>query len=109
MKKMAVLAVLLAVGSGYAIAQDTPAKRAPGAKLSQSECSALWNQANPGGAPTISEAQAQPYVTDFQAANPDGDGTLDQNEFLKACNQGLVKSSAASGASPGASGKKQGY
>lgn len=67
--------------------------------MSQSECDALWKQANPSGAATITESQAQPYVSDFKAANPDADGTLDQAEFSKACQQGLVKS-AASGASP---------
>jgi hypothetical protein len=63
--------------------------------MSQSECDALWKQANPSGAATITEAQAQPYVSDFKAANPDGDGTLDQTEFSTACQQGLVKSAAA--------------
>ena len=66
--------------------------------MSQSECDALWKQANPSGAATMTESQAQPYVSDFKAANPDTDGTLDQTEFSKACQQGLVKS-AASGAS----------
>lgn len=73
-------------------------------KLSQAECTSIWNQANPSGAATISKSQAQPYVTDFAAANPDGDGTLDQNEFTKACNSGLVQSSASSGASTGEAG-----
>ena len=65
--------------------------------MSQSDCDALWKQANPGGAATITEAQAQPYVSDFKAANLDGDGTLDQTEFSTACHQGLVKSAAAGG------------
>ena len=70
--------------------------------MSQSECDALWKQANPSGAATITEAQAQPYVSDFKAANPDGDGTLDQTEFSKACSGGLVKSAAAGGQPAGA-------
>ena len=65
--------------------------------MSQSECDALWKQANPSDAATITETQAQPYVSDFKAANPDGDGTLDQTEFSKACSSGLVKSAAAGG------------
>ena len=71
-------------------------------KMSQSECDALWKQANPSGAATVTESQAQPYVSDFKAANPDGDGTLDQTEFSKACQQGLVKSAAAGGQPAGA-------
>ena len=65
--------------------------------MSQSECDASWKQANPGGGATITEAQAQPYVRDFKAANLDGDGTLNQTEFSTACDQGLVKSAAAGG------------
>ena len=48
---------------------------AAGTKLTQAECDTLWNQANPSGAATITQAQAQPYVTDFKAANPDGDSS----------------------------------
>jgi hypothetical protein len=71
--------------------------------LAQVECESLWKQLSPDGAP-ISEATAGTYVSDFKAANPDGDTTLEQDEFSKACDSGLVKSSAASGAGAGESG-----
>ncbi len=77
---------------------------AAGQKLSQAECDALWMQANPTNAATISETQAMGYVTDFKTANPDNDGTLDKTEFAKACKMGLVSGSASSGAGTGASG-----
>lgn len=77
---------------------------AAGQKLSQAECDALWMQANPSNAATIDETQAKGYVTDFKAANPDNDGTIDKAEFTKACNNGLVSGSASSGAGSGASG-----
>ena len=70
-------------------------------KLTQVECDTLWNQANPSGAATITQAQAQPYVTDFKAANLDGDSTLDQKEFAAACKNGLVKGTGSSGAATG--------
>jgi hypothetical protein len=73
-------------------------------RLSQSECTNLWQQANPNNAPGLTESQSAPYVIDFKAANPDGDTTIDQNEWLAACNQGLVKSSSSSGTSTGTSG-----
>jgi hypothetical protein len=79
---------------------------AAGTQLSQAECDSLWNQANPAGAPAITESQARQFVTDFKAANPDGDGSLDQNEFGAACKAGLVKSSASSGAASGETGEK---
>jgi hypothetical protein len=47
-------------------------------------------------------------VTDFKAANPDGDSTIDQNEWMAACNKGLVKNSSSSGNSSGTSGSEAG-
>ena len=79
---------------------------AAGAQLSQAECDTLWSQANPSGAPTITQAQAQPYVTNFKAADANGDSSLDQSEFSAACKSGLVKSSASSGAATGETGTK---
>lgn len=73
-------------------------------RLSQSECTNLWQQANPTSAKGLTKSQSAPYVTDFKAANPDGDTTIDANEWMTACKNGLVKSSSGSGASPGESG-----
>lgn len=72
-------------------------------KLSQSECTDLWQRAG-GSASGLTQEQAKPHVSNFKAANPDGDTTIDQNEWMTACNKGLVKSTAASGASTGAAG-----
>ena len=55
------------------------------------DCEAAWTKANPSNAATITEAQAQQYVADVKAANPDNDGTLDKAEFTKACDSGLVQ------------------
>ena len=77
---------------------------AAGTQLSQVECDSLWNQANPSGATSITQAQAQPYVTNFKAANPDGDSSLDRNEFSAACKAGLVQSSSSNGAASGDTG-----
>ena len=72
-------------------------------KLSAAECASLWNQASPDGGP-ITQQQAAGFVTDFKAANPDGDTTIEKAEFTKACNSGLVKSGASSGAGTGEGG-----
>jgi hypothetical protein len=77
-------------------------------QMSQSECTNLWQQANPSNSPGLNKAQSKAYVTDFKATNPDGDATIDQNEWMAACNKGLVKSSSSSGASTGASGSSEG-
>jgi Tfp pilus assembly major pilin PilA len=99
--KRILLAGLLVAGSAFgAYAQSDPA--AP-MKLSAAECASLWNQASPNGGP-ITEQQASAYVTDFKAANPDGDTTIEKIEFTKACGSGLVKSGASTGAGTGEAG-----
>lgn len=101
MKKIMLGLAFAAVSTLAAYAQTE--QSAGEVKISQVECESLWKQLSREGAP-ISEAQAGSYVTDFKAANPDGDTTLEQDEFSKACDGGLVKSSAASGAGAGESG-----
>lgn len=95
---------LVAVSAIAIMAAATTAYAAGGQKLSAAECDALWMQANPSSAATIDEPQAKGFVTDFKAANPDNDGTIDKAEFAKACKMGLVSGSASSGAGAGASG-----
>lgn len=97
MKRFVLTSLALVLSTGLAMAET-------GKKLSQAECDSLWSQANPTGAATITEAQTQPYVSDFKAANPDNDGTLDAKEFRTACSKGLVGGTASSGASSGSSG-----
>ena len=87
--------------AGAIVASTAFGAYAAGTQLSQAECDTLWNQANPSGATSITKAQAQPYVTDFKAADPNGDGSLDQKEFSAACKSGLVKGSGSSGAASG--------
>jgi len=73
-------------------AGDTPSGTAG---MNKADCEAVWKQANPSNTPTITMTQAQPYVADFKSADPDNDGTLDQNEFLQACDKGSVTKGAA--------------
>ena len=101
MKRILFAAILAAGTSVGAYAQTDPGQSAM--KLSAAECASLWNQASPDGGP-ITQSQAAAYVTDFKAANPDGDNTLEKAEFSKACASGLVKGSASSGASSGEAG-----
>ena len=62
-----------------------------GAEMTQADCDAVWMKANPSNATTITEMEAQQYVSDVATANPDKDGTLDKMEFTEACERGLVK------------------
>ena len=105
--KLSVLTATIAMGlsSTMALAQSTNSADSPFSyvKLSQSECTNLWTQAK-GSSTGLTATQAAPFVSDFKAANPDGDTTIDQNEWMAACNKGLVKSASSSGASTGTSG-----
>jgi hypothetical protein len=98
--------------TSVSLAQAADANSAAGAnsnmQMSQSDCTSLWQQANSGNASGLTESQAGAYVTDFKAANPDGDSTIDQSEWMAACSKGLVKNSSSSGASTGSSGSAPG-
>jgi hypothetical protein len=73
-------------------------------RLSQSECTKLWQQANPSNAKGLTESQSAPYIANFKAVNLDGDTSIDLNEWNAACKKGLVKSTSSSGASSGDTG-----
>jgi hypothetical protein len=77
-----------------------------GVKLAQAECQAAWEKANPGKKDKISAGQAQPFIADMMAANTNKDGSIDQSEFMAACDKGLMKApgSATTGSSSGAEG-----
>lgn len=86
----------------------SPPSHRHGMQLSQAECHALWNRANPSGRPTITMAQAQRYVSDFKSVDTDNDGTISRAEFNAGCKNGNVKGASASmGTSPGTSGSSR--
>jgi len=66
------------------------------AKMSEADCSALWQKASPNGE-KLDNATAANYLSDVAKANTDDDTTIEQDEFMKACADGMVKSSDASG------------
>lgn len=96
----------LLVASAIVLAYATGAYAVEGQKVSQAECETLWLKANPTNAEKLSESAAQAYIADVKAVNPDGDNTIERDEFANACAQGLIKSSAATGASAGTEGKE---
>ena len=96
MNRMTILAILLCVSSGSAVAETaspaTPATKVaapPGAVLSQSDCQAVWNKVSPKSS-DFSQQQAQPYVTDFKKVDANGDVKISSSEFQDGCKNGLV-------------------
>lgn len=103
MKRLCVLVAASAVAAGGAFAQTEKMQQQAmkGQKVSEAQCEGLWNQANPEGASSISFDKARNFITDVKAVNPDNDQTIERDEFLKACDRGLIKSGATLGAGSG--------
>jgi hypothetical protein len=100
----AVIAVGLFMG-GAAFAQTTPApKSAAPMKMTQAQCSAIWNKLDAAKSGNVSEAQAKPYVASFSAVDTNHDGKLSQTEFQSGCDKGQVHDSATTGTGSGTSG-----
>jgi hypothetical protein len=103
MKKLCVtsMAALLATaGATFSV----PSALAANAKLSKTECSAIWGRADSAGSGSLTSSQAQSYVSDFSKVDANADGQLSSAEFMSGCQKGLVHDSASTGAGEGASG-----
>jgi hypothetical protein len=88
--KFAALAIpLLALSISAAAQAET------GQTVGEADCEALWKKANPAMAEKVPESAMKDYFTDVKAVNPDGDGTIEADEFKKACSGGMIKSGMA--------------
>lgn len=66
-----------------------------GTELAEDTCTGLWLELNVSGAPGLTEVETQGHVKNFKKANPDGDSTIDQKEWMHACKVGLVTKTSA--------------
>lgn len=103
MKKLCTvsIAALLATSGATVFAQTAPGSNV---KMSKAECQSIWGRADAAGGGSLTSAQAQGFVTNFNKVDTNGDGKLTSAEFLAGCQKGLVHDSASSGAGEGASG-----
>ena len=99
------LAALLIATGGAAFAQSDTSQSETNIQLSQAECQDLWSRADASGAEKLSPSQADAYISNFSAADFDGDGMLTNAEFMAACEQGLVHDGSATGAGEGTQGE----
>ena len=95
---------MLAFIAASTLAAGAMVSAAQAAQMSSSECQAVWKKLDTSGSQSVTQAQAQPYVTDFKAIDTNADGKLSSSEFNSGCAKGLVHSSASIGAATGASG-----
>lgn len=96
-----IAAAALLVTSGAALAQTSPPGTKGALKLSKAECEALWKEADSAKSGALSQAEAQPYVSNFGKADADKNGKISHAEFLKGCDLGVVHGSAGTGAGSG--------
>lgn len=103
MLKTSVAAALL-VASAFGASAQTSGTTTKGQQMSQAECQSLWNTADSSKGGSLTQTQAQTYVSDFKSADKNNDGKLSSTEFMDACQRGLVHGSASTGSSTGTGG-----
>lgn len=90
---------ILSLAAGFTAAAAVCAGSAFAQTTSPSDCTALWKQADASATGSLTQTQAQPYVTDFSSVDTDKDGKITNAEFMKGCSAGHVRKTAASGSS----------
>ncbi|MEZ5818611.1 MAG: hypothetical protein R3D44_16155 [Hyphomicrobiaceae bacterium] len=113
LKSVLMSGAILLLGVATAAAQTagttgSAGSKAGGQQMTQAECQAIWSKADASSAGSLTETQAQPYVTNFKSADTNGDKKLSSAEFLAACQHGMAKSTATTGAGSGTSGSTSG-
>lgn len=99
-------AAIMFAAAGAAFAQDAGDPGASGAvKMSKADCQSIWSKADSAQNESLTSAQAAPFVTNFKAADSNGDGKLSSAEFMSGCERGLAQDTATSGAGAGTSGE----
>lgn len=64
-------------------------------KMTDKQCSTLWNKARGTSIGELTLDEAKPYVQDFSRADTNKNQTLDSTEWTAACQAGLVATSAS--------------
>jgi hypothetical protein len=101
---VSVSAALLTAGLLAAPAAAQTKSTPPATKMSQAQCTSLWNKLDAAKSGSVSETASASYVTDFKSVDTNSDGKLSQAEFTAGCGKGLVHDTASTGAGSGASG-----
>ena len=89
LSSVAAAAVFASFAATSAMAQ-MKAPSPPATKLSDAQCTALWDKLDTAKSGSITQAQAQPYVTDFKAVDTNNDTKLSKAEFTAGCGKGAI-------------------
>ena len=83
--------------AGTATAPPAAAEKAvdsmAGTELNDEDCTSLWLSLKGSDTKGLNAEQVKGVVSDFKKANPDGDDTIDQKEWMAACKGKLVRKS----------------
>lgn len=84
-------AAFLLTGGAAMAAEEGPSGR-PGAVLSESQCSEVWDQTeSKRDGDTLSEDAAQNFVLNFARVDSDGDSKISNEEFKEGCSKGWIQ------------------
>ncbi len=89
MRMFTVISLMLLAGVGFGGVAQAANIAVPAEK-----CDAAWSMASPGG-DAIAKDAAVPLVLDFTMVDTSKDGTIDKDEFNKACSAGMVQADEA--------------
>ena len=99
-------ALLIGIGSASAQTGGAADPKAGSTQMTSAQCESLWSKVDSSHTGLVTSAQAQPYITVFKKADSNSDGKLSSSEFTAACQAGMAKDSASTGAATGSSGTK---
>ena len=88
MLKYAICAAALSLGATASLAEAT---KPQAAKLTTTECEALWRKAQGGQTGDLSASQATPFTSDLKKVDTNADGKVQSTEWMMGCDAGLIK------------------
>lgn len=91
-KLIPMTAIALLCSTGMALAAEDPSGR-PGQVLNKEQCEQAWKAAGPDGN-ALSEANATPYILNFDRVDTSNDREISQDEWKAGCNKGWVSADA---------------
>jgi hypothetical protein len=108
LKSILTAGAIVFLGVATANAQTTGTKGTTGTtgaqQMTQAECQSIWSKADASTTGSLTQSQAQAYVSNFDSADTNNDDKLSSAEFLAACQKGMVKDTATTGTGSGTTG-----
>lgn len=88
MKLLPLTSMVILLSGGFALAEPMTSGR-PSAVLDEAQCKSLWDKIDKD-ADGLKEAQARPWIMNFQQVDTNKDGQISWEEFLFGCGKGTV-------------------